>query len=63
MLASLVGSKEDRAIEIIKSTIGYHLFFYYQYLEFYNGCRPLSIEEMVNGLLYMQAVGKLKELK
>jgi hypothetical protein len=62
MLAGIIGTRGDQSMKIIKSTVGYYLFFYYQYVDNYK-CKPISIDDMVNGLLYMQADHKLKELK
>lgn len=62
MLAGLIGSREEQAQKIVKDTVGYYLFFYYQFLDNYK-CKPISLDDLVNGLLYMQADRKLKELK
>lgn len=62
MLAGLIGTRGDQSIKIVKDTVGYYLFFYYQYLDNYK-CRPLTIDDMISGLLYIKADRKLKELK
>lgn len=62
MLAGLVGSRSDQCIKIINDTVGYYLYFYYQYKDNYK-TSPISLDDLINGLLYMQADHKLKELK
>ena len=62
MLASLTGSKEERGLEIIRKSTGVYLFFYYQYVDRYK-LKPVSLDDLVNGLLYIQADAKLKDLK
>jgi len=62
MLAGIIGSRSEQGIKIVKSTVGYYLFFYYQYKEFYSSA-PTTLDDMINGLLYIKALDKLKELK
>jgi len=62
MLAGLIGSRSERSIKIIEKTVGYYLFFYYQFKEHYH-LDPKSLDDLINGLLYMQAMDQLKELK
>ena len=49
-------------MKIISDTVGYYLYFYYQYKDNYK-TNPVSLDDLINGLLYMQADHKLKELK
>lgn len=62
MLASLTGSKEERGIEIVRKSTGMYLFFYYQYVDRFK-LKPISLDDLVQGLLYIQADMKLKDLK
>jgi len=62
MLAVLVGSKSDRSSKIIKDTVGYYLYFYYTYIEKLH-CRPSTIDDLVNCLLYIQAMNELREIE
>lgn len=57
----MLPSKSTQAGEIIQNTTGYYVHCYYKYLDEYK-LRPLTIDEMVNGLLYLKAKNMIKEL-
>jgi len=61
MLAAILPSKTDHAGEIIKKTTGYYLYMYYQYVAEYK-LRPVTLTDLIDGLLYIRATKEIKEL-
>lgn len=53
-------TSEQKPSDFIKKTIGNILFVYYTYLQKYN-CRPRDLEDLVDGLLYLDAYSFLEK--
>lgn len=53
-------TSEQKPSDFIKKTIGTILFVYYTYLQKYH-CRPRDLEDLVDGLLYLDAYSFLEK--
>jgi hypothetical protein len=60
-LAGLIPDRSAQVGDIIVATVGHYEYTYYLYVEEFK-TRPLSLDEMVDGLLFIKARNKIKEL-
>jgi len=61
ILAGLVPTKSELIEKYINDSLGSYKYLYYVYLDNYH-LRPMSLDELVNGLNYVSIKRSIKEL-